>query len=196
MHSAAESGPRRRRGAALEDALLTAAWGELAERGYANFTLDAVAARAGTSRPVIARRWATKHELVRAAIAQASRRTAPRDTDTGSLRGDLIALLQEANETRVDLAVILGVQLGGFLQETGSSLIDLRDLLLHGQGHALDAAFSRAVARGEVDPARLTPRVKSLPYDLFRHHVLMTLTPMAPDSIEEIVDTIVLPLVR
>jgi len=196
MHSPVDSSPRRRRGSALEDALLSAAWEELAERGYANFTLDAVATRAGTSRPVLARRWGTRHELVRAAIAHASRRTARRDTDTGSLRGDLIALLQEANETRIDLAVILGVQLGGFLQETGSSLMDLRDLLLHGQDLALDAAFTRAVARGEADPARLTPRVTSLPYDLFRHHVLMTLSPMTQDSIEEIVDTVVLPLVR
>ncbi|WP_372505777.1 TetR/AcrR family transcriptional regulator [Actinomadura madurae] len=36
----------RRRGAALEKALLDAAWDELAEHGYARFTVDAVVRRA------------------------------------------------------------------------------------------------------------------------------------------------------
>jgi AcrR family transcriptional regulator len=46
----------RRRGRHLEDALLDAAWAELTERGYAGFTLESVAKRAGTSTPVIYRR--------------------------------------------------------------------------------------------------------------------------------------------
>ena len=47
---------QRRRGIALEEALLDAAWAELTERGYDGFTIDAVAARAGTSRAVLYRR--------------------------------------------------------------------------------------------------------------------------------------------
>jgi AcrR family transcriptional regulator len=43
----------RRRGKALEDAVLDAAWSELADGGYASFTMEAVAARAHTSRPVL-----------------------------------------------------------------------------------------------------------------------------------------------
>ena len=39
----------RRRGSALEDAILDAAWAELGERGYAATTLEAVAKRAGGS---------------------------------------------------------------------------------------------------------------------------------------------------
>jgi len=60
--------PRRRRyGAALEEALLDAAWDELGEIGYAGFTVDAVARRAGTSRPVLYRRWPSRARLVLAA---------------------------------------------------------------------------------------------------------------------------------
>jgi AcrR family transcriptional regulator len=58
----------RRRGQALDDALLDAAWDELVERGYGRFTIEAVAARAGTSRPVIYRRWPTRSDLAIAAI--------------------------------------------------------------------------------------------------------------------------------
>ncbi len=54
----------------------------------------------------------------------------------------------------------------------------------------------RAVERGEIDPATLTPRIASLPFDLLRGETMMTLRPVAPEVIEEIVDTIFLPLVR
>jgi AcrR family transcriptional regulator len=47
----------------LEQALLDAAWAQLVEQGYATFTMDAVAARAGTSRAVLYRRWSDKQEF-------------------------------------------------------------------------------------------------------------------------------------
>jgi AcrR family transcriptional regulator len=78
---------RRRRGPALEAALLDAAWEELSKRGYKAFTIDAVADRAGTSRPVLYRRWATEQDLVRAAIAHGARGERLPTPDTGTLRG-------------------------------------------------------------------------------------------------------------
>ncbi|MFH8561782.1 hypothetical protein [Streptomyces sp. NPDC017988] len=51
----------------------------------------------------------------------------------------------------------------------------------------------RAVERGELDPAKLTPRIASLPFDLLRGETMMTLRPVAPEEIE---DAIFLPLVR
>jgi len=53
----------RRRGKALEDAVLDAAWSELLDGGYASFTMEAVAARAHTSRPVLYRRWPNRADL-------------------------------------------------------------------------------------------------------------------------------------
>ncbi|AGL14823.1 TetR/AcrR family transcriptional regulator [Actinoplanes sp. N902-109] len=186
---------RRRRGSELEEALLDAAWQELKDNGYAGFTLEAVAARAGTSRPVLARRWASKHELLRAAVRQAHSRTVLPVPDTGSLRGDIIEMLREFNADRVDFATVLGVQLGGYYQETGSSLADLRDVIISGHDSTLEQVLQRAVDRGEADPAKLTPRIRTLPFDLFRQHILMTLTPMPEDAMEQIVDEIFLPLV-
>src|ERR1700685_1894437 len=58
----------RRRGAALEHALLDAAWQELQESGYAKLTMERVADRAGTSRAVIYRRWRSRPDLVIAAM--------------------------------------------------------------------------------------------------------------------------------
>jgi len=184
----------RRRGQDLENALLEAAYAELGERGYAGFTLDGVADRAQTSRPVLARRWATREELIIAAIrhhAQAHPLPAP---DTGSLRGDLIVALSRADEHRTKIIVPLLGQLGGYLQENGRTLADLRADFVEDRVTADQVILQRAVERGEVDPARLTPRIARLAFDLFRHEVLMTQAAVPADVITEIVDTIVLPL--
>src|SRR5882757_3316924 len=82
----------RRRGDELEHALLTAAWAELLEVGYPKLTMENVAARAGTSKPVIYRRWPTRAKLVLAALAH-NLPMQQSDIDTGSLRGDLLELV-------------------------------------------------------------------------------------------------------
>jgi AcrR family transcriptional regulator len=196
VHLTSPHPARRRRGAALEGGLLTAAWEVLRENGYAGFTLDAVAKQAGTSRPVIARRWASRHDLVKATIAHAAAIRPIPKPDTGSLRGDLIAYMRAINATRLDLAAMLGVQLGGYYQETGETPSDLRDFVLEGHGPVVHAIFAAAIERGEADPGRLTLRIRSLPVDLLRSEILTTLQPMRDEDIDEIVDTIVLPLVR
>jgi AcrR family transcriptional regulator len=185
---------RRRRGKDLEDALLEAAWAELVERGYAAFTLEAVAKRAGTSTPVLYRRWANKAVMVRAALAHASSRRVVEIPDTGTLRGDLIAIMQAANASRTDLLVATAVLLDGYFSETGSTPDQLREYILAGRRSAAETIVQRAVERKEVDASLLEPRLVSLPFDLFRHEVLMTLKPVSDEAIERIVDGIVLPL--
>lgn len=189
--------PQRRRGAALESALLDAAWDELVEKGYDAFTIESVAERAQTARAVIYRRWATKPELVRAAIAHHGSREHVSAPDTGSLRSDLIELVRGTNRRRAPLlGIFMSARLGAFYAETGVSFADLRNELLAGRTSLIDQVFDRAVERGEADPAKLTPRVRSVTYDLFRHEVLMTHRPVPDDVIASIIDEIVLPLVR
>ena len=186
---------RRRRGQELENALLAAAWDELNEHGYDALTIDAVATRAGTSRPVLYRRWPGKHELVRAAIGYGVAQDRAEPPDTGTLRGDVLALLRQANRTRIGLATLLTIQLASYYDETGTSLSDLREVLLGGRDSATEQIVRRGVERGEIDPAKLTPRIARLPFDLLRQEVLLTLQPLPDDAIKEIVDTIFLPLV-
>lgn len=185
---------RRRRGAALENALLDAAWAELTERGYDDMTFDAVATRAGTSRAVLYRRWPGKPELVLAALRREAGKDVVTTPDTGSLRGDVIGILRQANRVRVGLATQLFTRLGGFYRQTGASLADLSAFVQGGRDAVLEQAIQRAVDRGEIDPARVTDRIARLPVDLFRHEILMTLRPLTDEAIEEIVDTIFLPL--
>ena len=81
----------RPRSRAIDEAILAAARAELAERGYARMSVDAVAARAGVSKPTIYLRHPTKADLATAAVA--SMRVEPRPAPTHDLRADLIAQL-------------------------------------------------------------------------------------------------------
>lgn len=188
--------PQRRRGRVLEEALLDAAWAELVECGYDEFTIDGAAARAGTSRAVVYRRWSSKQALVHAALVHAVAKDRVATPDTGTLRGDVVGLLKRANKKRARLGTLIFTRLGEFYRETGTTLADLAVLVQGGGASAMDEVLRRAVDRGEVDPARLTDRIARLPGDLFRYEVLSTLKPVSDHVIEEIVDTIFLPLVR
>lgn len=186
----------RRRGRQLDEALLDAAWAQLAEHGYASFTLDAVALRARTSTPVLYRRWPTRHALVEAAVAHAVTRRPVEIPDTGTYRGDLLAMMRRANQARTDLLAGMAILLGAYFTETGLSPADLRAKVLGPRQSAAETLLDRAVQRGEVDPAVVSPRLASLPFDLFRHEILTTLQPVPDAVIEEILDRIVLPLLR
>ncbi|MBU4337212.1 MAG: TetR/AcrR family transcriptional regulator [Actinobacteria bacterium] len=189
-----ESPARRRRGSELEDALLDAAWDEVVERGYTAATYEGVAARAGTSRSVIYRRWPTKRELVLATVERRGARTALTVPDTGSLREDLIALLDDVNHGRGQAMLVLGSYAGEFYRATGLTPDDVRDHWLGDRTTALHRVIDRAVARGEVDPARVTDRTVRLASDLLRQEILMTMRTVPKESIRAIVDEVVVPV--
>lgn len=192
---ATDAAPTRRRGPALEAALLDAAWQELIEKGYAGFTIESVAARAETSRAVIYRRWPGKPELAQAAAIRAAGKDRVTVPDTGSVRDDVIELLRRVNASRARFAIQFIGQLGGYFAETGTSPATLRDVFLSGRSLSVDAILARGVARGEVDAARLSPRVVGVAFDLYRQEVLMTLRPVPDDVIAAIVDEVFLPLI-
>jgi AcrR family transcriptional regulator len=186
----------RRRGAELEQAILDAAWEQLIAEGYEHFTIDTVAARARTSKPVLYRRWKTRDDLLRATVRHVGAASAPSIPDTGTLRGDLLALLANANSTtRNPVAALVSSMLGSYYNQTGPTPAELREAFLSQRGSAVEQVVNRAVERGEVDPARLTPRIIALPFDLFRNEMMMTLKPVPDHVLRQIVDDIFIPLV-
>jgi len=194
MHLEETSAGSRRRGAALEEALLAATWQELVERGYGALTFDSVAQRAATSRPVIARRWPTKPELVRAAVGHAVTREEIAVPDTGNLRDDTVALLREANDKRIAVSALITAYLGDYFLETGSTPAELRESFIGDRPSSVDTIVDRAIERGEVHADGLTPRMRTLAFDLFRHEALMRLGRVPDRVVEEIVDEIYVPL--
>jgi AcrR family transcriptional regulator len=195
MTEQAQHTRQRRRGEELEAALLEAAWQELAEAGFARLTMESVAARAKTGVAVLYRRWPNKDDLVLAAIRHYGT-TYPVDIpDTGSLRGDMIALLSSFSGTRVSFAATVSAAFSGLLASTGLTPAQVREKVLADRPLQSDQVFARAHERGEIDLDRIPPAVLTMPFDLIRHDMLMTYKPIPPERILAIVDDLFMPLV-
>jgi AcrR family transcriptional regulator len=185
----------RRRGAALEQAILDAVWEELQEVGFSRLTMDGVAKRAGTSKPVLYRRWADRTELI---IAAAASRMPTVDSipDSGSLRGDAITLLRQLRDRMSQVAPLVVVTLVGeatqyptFRREFLHRFLDRLNTLMN------ETVIDRAIERGEITEAQLTDRLRRLPIDLTRNEFLITGV-VSDEAIEEIIDQAFLPALQ
>jgi AcrR family transcriptional regulator len=183
----------RRRGDALEGAILDAAWEELLDHGYAGFTMEGVAQRAGTSRPVLARRWRSRPDLAVAAIGHFNKSNPIEVPDLGNVRAELILLFQKFSDRGTRTMTKVLFTMNDYFIETNSSIADLRDRVVGESKY--QEVLKRGVARGELDESKMTPRIASLPLDLLRHEVIMTHKPVSNALIVEVLDTIFLPLV-
>jgi AcrR family transcriptional regulator len=183
----------RRRGAALEKALLDATWTELQSVGYAKLTMERVAEAAETSRAVIYRRWSSRHELVIAALVHQQPPGTGRIPDSGSLREDVLTIMRRASRRISDIgpATVVGLLNDLMADDTSDAIIDQ---LARGGGEVMNQALTRAATRGEAREY-VTERVVRLPLDLIRHELILTHRPPSSETLEEIVDQIFLPLV-
>jgi len=144
--------PGRPRDTRRDEAILSATLEILLDGDYQGLTIEAVAARAGVGRPTIYRRWPSKPALVVAALVESSRLAIP-DVDTGSLRGDLLAVqrhqivLMNAPMTRrvtAGLIADLATDLELAERYITEYLVPRRD--------AVWKVLERGIERGELDP--------------------------------------------
>jgi AcrR family transcriptional regulator len=186
----------RRRGVALEQAILHAAIDELLEVGYAGLTMDRVAERAATNKNAIYRRWPSRASLAVAAYRRMVAGDLPL-LNTGSLREDVLELLRRANRAwSSPVGTVQRSLLAGVADDP-----ELLALILERANDAGSALWltvlGRAVARGEARPEALHPRVATIAVVLLRNEYLTRGFPTAPDHVLiEIVDEVYLPLVR
>lgn len=141
----------RGRGPAVIRAVLEATLDELARVGYVALTFEDVATRAGVNKTTVYRRWATKPDLVRAALTAAAE-AAPVLVETGDLRTDLRAIARRARDVLSSsrgiglLRMVLG---GGLCPELEALATALRRQVEAPARQLLE----RAAARGELSPA-------------------------------------------
>jgi AcrR family transcriptional regulator len=130
-------------------AVLDAAVAVLAEEGWPNFTVAAVAERAGVHETSIYRRWRTKEVLINHAIMERMSGELP-IPDLGSVRADLLHLLRAA------LAFLRSPIGGALVRMTvalppGPQTTDFKRAFWSGRFPAILAVIERGVQRGELD---------------------------------------------
>lgn len=124
----------------------------IAERGAHAFRTEDVAARAGVGKGAIYRRYRSKEELVTAAVAALVREEIA-VPDTGSTRGDLLALMREAVELyRSSLPGRLMPKLIGAMADNPELARAVRDRFLAVRRSALSEVLRRGVERGDLRP--------------------------------------------
>lgn len=134
-----------------EAELYTAVLDLLREVGYDALTMDAVAARTKSSKATLYRQWGGKAELV----VRAMRHSKPgniADIDTGSLRGDFLALLAREDDCVMEQNSALMRALAMAVHSNPDLLKAFRELLIEPEIAEMRKVLQRAVDRGEVRP--------------------------------------------
>jgi AcrR family transcriptional regulator len=167
----------------------------LADVGYGALTMDAVASEAGVGKATIYRRWRTKQDLVVDTISDLNRAEAI-TPDTGSLEGDLRAMLRSL------VTVISG--------PTGAATLSLLSTVPHQPAlaqafrdgplgvwrQAFEEIWTRAEARGEVPTGWHESVAAESVSALLVQRWLLTGETVDDAFADEVLDTVVLPLVR
>lgn len=177
-----------------EQAILRATLEVLAETGYDALRLDAVAARAKASKATLYRYWPGKPDLVVAAVKRYEQTDLIAQTDTGSLRGDLLAILRGIRDTmtgptgQIMTGVMIAMQRDSELAET------VRASILEDKQHIIRRMLDRATARGEL-PADTDPEIfpEIAPAVLFTR-IFIQGTPPDEAYLTRLTDNILIPL--
>ncbi|MEW2250901.1 MULTISPECIES: TetR/AcrR family transcriptional regulator [unclassified Streptomyces] len=155
------------------------------ERGYGNFTVGEVAARAGVADSSIYRRWGNLETLLTDVALTRLNARSPMP-DTGSLAGDLRAYAANVAREITGPDGLALLRLSVALSHTGQRGLQARDDLLAERARQLQSMLDRARERGEHAPDA---------FDVLDHvmapmyvRVLFGMGPLTPDYVDGLVD--------
>ncbi len=138
----------RPRSAECDQAIIEATLVEYARHGLDGLSVDAVAARAGVSKATIYRRYPSKVDLV-VAVARSICNALPKP-DTGTLRGDLTATLENLRQTLDDPVVGAVKRMLVVDSARDDELAATHRELVRERRESTLSIFRRAIERGEL----------------------------------------------
>lgn len=171
----------------------------LGEVGYDRTSIEAVAARSGVAKASIYRRWAGKPELILDAVRAQEPASEGAPEDTGTLRGDLLAAFPrflvfssfENSQAPIITGLIQAMRVNPDLTEY------MRSRFISSINHISEIIVERAITRGEVPAAARSLRLfHDIAPSLTMARMLLTYEPVDDQFREELVDTILLPLLK
>ena len=194
--SASQPRPGRKRDHGRDAAILDAALTVLAESGFEGMTIDMVAARAGAARATVYRRWATKADLVLATVGRLSETDVALDQlpDTGSFRGDVIALFvpDTVGDQHPRLQALTALLQ---LARTDPRLADAATTAGIGPWiEANRALMQRAIDRGEFPPSDITTLARVVPMMCISRAVMQE--PITHEFSLTLLDDVIIPALR
>jgi len=178
-------------------AILEAAAELLLERGLSAVSMDAVAERAGVSKATIYRWWPTKETLALDALFNEWAAATPATRETGTLRGDLLALMRPWARLassrpygRVIAALITEAQTNPeFAVEYRSRFVEPR------RGQAREV-LRRSIERGEIPADTKIEVAIDMLYGPLYHRLLHGHAPLSDRFVRDVVDAVVDGLTR
>jgi AcrR family transcriptional regulator len=186
----------RRRDPTRDADILEATLDVLAETGYDGMTIDMVATRAKAGKATVYRRWESKADLVIDAVACMK---APVDLDdlpdTGSLRGDLVAMSK--TPTMQDAERKLKI-MGGLvsLLEREPGLAEAAHETITAPRMAINRALiQRAIDRGEARADCDVELISLVSTSMVSYRTLMLRKPIDRAFLLSVIDGVILPAV-
>jgi AcrR family transcriptional regulator len=185
---------RRRHGEELHAAIRSAALRLLADRGPGGVTMEAVAAEAKTSKPVLYRRWPDAAALIRDTLLDLAVTAIPHH-DTGSYRTDMLAVLRgwAALFTGPDAAVLRAAVAAAAHDPVLADALQ-RDVIGWRKAE-MAALLRRGVERGDVRPDVPVELARELGQSVLWHRLLITGDPITDDLVRQLVDEVLVPFV-
>src|SRR6201996_6351647 len=138
-----------RRGEHVRQTVLAAAFDELVANGFDAATVAAVAKRSGVHETTVYRRWVTRENLFVAALLDRSADAIP-TPDTGSTRGDLLAIIRGVigyMRSPAGAAVLRAAML-----PVADAYADAREAFWAQRLDALSPVVMRGIERGDLRP--------------------------------------------
>jgi AcrR family transcriptional regulator len=159
-------------------------------RGLSAVSMDAVAERAGVSKATIYRWWPTKETLALDALYTEWAAVQPYPRDTGSLRGDLLALLRPW--TRLVRSRPYARVITALLTEAQTDRVfaaEYRQRLVEPRRDQARAVFRRAIERGEIPASTDIEVAVDLVYGPLWHRLLHGHAPLNDRFTRSVIDT-------
>lgn len=185
----------RPRDTTRDEAILDAAIAILAEVGYERMTMDMVAVRAKAGKATVYRRWPSKGEMVVEAVGRMKRSLVDLDRlpDTGTLRGDLLALFQPQSVEQAEQKMRAMAGVAAMLAQHPALAESGHDAIAAPWVAANRALIERARGRGEVDANAHVDTVAQIIPSLAAYRALIQRRPFDHAFLVEIIDGVLLP---
>lgn len=187
----------RKRDPSRDAEILDAALSVLAEEGYDGMTIDMVAARAKAGKATVYRRWASKEELVIDAVACMKQvdLDPAKLPDTGTLRGDLLAMIKPRTIEESDRKLKVMAGLMSMLARDPGLAAAANEAIVAPRIAVNTLFLERAIARGEIAADVDVAALSQVSQSMVAYRALMERQPVTPEFLRSIVTGVILPAV-